>query len=475
MKKNEKVLFGISFDAVSMSGIIVEFSKTADIFHKNGYKIFLDLGYEIKADKENFFKPYSDRDRSCIPDWIELSRIKGLQAIEGYDQAFVCDFFNETFSSDSRAPLPNEKIIEAIASCILNTWRELNVSFVVVENGTLPENIHYTLALYKAIEQYGNEKNLSRYVFWRDHDPMWSSEPLLKKYGEFPYIETPKPKVSEFIQHIVLHEADYNQMKKWAPEAQLSILPNSFTLETKQTRTFHDAFRRDYNIPYDAVLIARYTRIIFPKRIDRDIHLLAALIKLFQAHHIAKKVYLFIAGKKDENSAEFSRLVRLSKELNVEEYIIFEDGLLPYDDSLLFPQSKKYSIKDLLLSSNLACFLTSYDYESYGNPIGEAIACQTPFVATSYSRYHEVYGKRGVEGVILAIDEANDFITGSEAFYQEVFDFLLDNEKQDAVVKKNTEIANQYFSISNLEEQIKKLYPLSLEMGIYRGVFCDDN
>ncbi|MDR3670365.1 MAG: hypothetical protein P4L36_05950 [Holophaga sp.] len=47
----EPGLLGISFDAVPLSGVVVEFLKAARIFRNSGYRIHLDLGYEIKSDK----------------------------------------------------------------------------------------------------------------------------------------------------------------------------------------------------------------------------------------------------------------------------------------------------------------------------------------------------------------------------------------------------------------------------------------
>ena len=41
---------------------------------------------------------------------------------------------------------------EAIGERIVATWERHDVSFVMVENGTLPENITYTKALYSAID-----------------------------------------------------------------------------------------------------------------------------------------------------------------------------------------------------------------------------------------------------------------------------------------------------------------------------------
>ncbi|MEW7001142.1 hypothetical protein M5585_16940 [Serratia ureilytica] len=63
-----------------------------------------------------------------------------------------------------------------LADRLIAQWEALAISHVVVENGTLPENIIYTKALYLAIEDYGRRYRLTRFVIWRDHDLMWNSE-----------------------------------------------------------------------------------------------------------------------------------------------------------------------------------------------------------------------------------------------------------------------------------------------------------
>ena len=54
------VLWGVSFDATAMSGVVVEFIKIARTFADRGYRVHLDLGYDIKADKGRFFQPYKE-------------------------------------------------------------------------------------------------------------------------------------------------------------------------------------------------------------------------------------------------------------------------------------------------------------------------------------------------------------------------------------------------------------------------------
>ncbi|MGK9537030.1 glycosyl transferase family 2, partial [Salmonella enterica subsp. enterica] len=80
-----------------------------------------------------------------------------------------------------------------LAQRIVALWQQLGISNLVVENGTLPENIIYTKALYLAIEQYGQQQDLGNFVIWRDHDLMWNSEKTVMKYGPAPYSHAIKP------------------------------------------------------------------------------------------------------------------------------------------------------------------------------------------------------------------------------------------------------------------------------------------
>jgi hypothetical protein len=179
------VLWGISFDATPISGLVVEFVKTASVFRDRGHRVHLDLGYDIKADKNAFFRPYR-QESSALPDWVRLDR-PDLTGIPGYDGEFVAEVLREVVGAGRPSLLPQvEALAVRVADRIVAAWRRAGVTFVVVENGTLPENIIYTKALYRAIELYGREAGLGRFVLWRDHDLMWQSEPGSGKYGRPP-------------------------------------------------------------------------------------------------------------------------------------------------------------------------------------------------------------------------------------------------------------------------------------------------
>ncbi|GGO99522.1 glycosyltransferase [Wenjunlia tyrosinilytica] len=444
------VLWGVSFDATPLSGVVVEFIKVAKIFHSRGYRVHLDLGYDIKADKNSFFRPYTD-EAALLPDWVRLDRVEGIDTVPGYDAAVVEAVLREVVQQGD-----GERWRPAVASLtgclsdrILATWERLGVSLVVVENGTLPENIAYTQALYQAIEEYGRRHRLGRFVLWRDHDLMWQSEPSAAKYGAFPYAHTPKPRDSLFIHYAALHHEALRRTVAWAPDLRnIDVLPNTFAHRPARVDERGTAFRRDHGIPDQVPLIARFTRIIPQKRIDRDIHLLAALADRTDAH-------LFIAGDPAEAPAEHAALVALAEALKVGDRVVFGGRLAPHERDVGRCAGGGYSVRDLLAHADVASFMTSRDYESYGNPIGEAIASRVPYVTTRYDLYDAVYASKGFRAPVLDT-RAHDLPAG--VFLDEVAELLTDEGRRMRTAEHNYRLGERHLGRAQAEGLLDRLF-----------------
>ncbi|MBA8928476.1 glycosyltransferase involved in cell wall biosynthesis [Kutzneria viridogrisea] len=447
------VLWGISFDATPISGLVVEFIKTAKVFHERGHQVHLDLGYEVKADKGAFFRPYRD-EADLLPDWVHLDRIEGVDRIPGYTPEFVTEVLTQVVQRGDERLLPAVQALSSrLAACILRTWQRLGVTAVLVENGTLPENITYTRALYQAIEQYGRRAGLGRFVLWRDHDLMWQSEPGTGKYGEFPYPHTVAPINSPHIQYVALHEQARRRTEQWAgPLDNIVVAPNTFS----HCADARPGFRRHYGIPEHVPLIARCTRVIQQKRIDRDLHLVAALADRCEAH-------LFVAGDTAESPVERDRLTALAQELGVADRVVFGGWLAPHE-----VRAQGYSVRDLLATADLMSFLTSYDYESYGNPIGEAIAARVPYLATRYELYETVYGHRGFQAVLMDLAHG-DLPTPS--FVDEVAELLLDEGKRASMAEFNHRLGTEHFGRGRAEELARAVLPARTRMSVVLPVY----
>lgn len=460
---NHHVLFGISFDAVPMSGLIVEFIKSASIFHQRGYEVYLDLGYDIKADKSNFFKEY-DPSEGWVPEWIRLKRTCAVEDIQGYDRDFV-DYVlqhligREAAAADHADWRRVEELTHLVQQRILEVWRELNVSFVMVENGTLPENVIFTHALYRAIDVYGKEKNLGKFVMWRDHDLMWWSEP--GKYGEYPYPGTSRLSHSPYIQHVVLHEPAREKLAEWSPGVHVEVLHNTFNFDQVGMNEHNRNFRQDFAIPEDAFLIARCTRIIPQKRIDRDIHLLSKLRDMARQRGMEQEIFLFIAGNIQENPDEYRHLQQLAADLGIADQVIFGNELRSHGNiHQMSHYESKYSISDLLAHSDVNSFLTSYDYEGFGNPIGESVASKTPYITTSYEIYESIYADLGFEAPVLPITKAEDGLADKH-FARQVFHLITDKEERQRIAEKNYRIGLKHLSLHHLERKMDQMFSIS--------------
>jgi glycosyltransferase involved in cell wall biosynthesis len=448
------VLWGTSFDATVVSGVVVEFLKLARVFRERRHQVLLDLGYDIKEDKHHFLQAYSD-ERASLPPWVELVRVDDISHIDGYGPEFVRAMLAAVGTG---APLPPETdtITSALADRIVANWRRYGVTIVVVENGTLPENVAYTRALYQAIEVYGREQRFGAYVLWRDHDLMWSSEPGTGKYGTFPYPHAVRPVNSSHIRYLALHDKARVRTLEWVPELRgIRTLPNTFTFTPATLDEHSCGFRAHYGIPGEAKLVARYTRIIPPKRIDRDIELIARLNRLVLARVLDHPVYLFVAGDPSEDHDESKALHDQARRLGVADRVIFGGRLAPRDFAPAVLAGTTYSVQDLLANADVASFLTSYDYESYGNPIGEAIAARVPYLSTRYQLYDTVYGHKGFHAPVLEISDADEHLP--DAFVAEVAELLTNPLLHRRVVDFNYARGRRYFATSRSIQVVDEL------------------
>ena len=83
--------------------------------------------------------------------------------------------------------------------------------------------------------------------------------------------------------------------------------------------------------------------------------------------------------------------------------MVFGGRLAPHEADIGSARGCGYSVRDLLAHADVASFLTSYDYESYGNPIGEAIASRVPYLTTRYQLYDTVYGDKGFRAPVMEL------------------------------------------------------------------------
>lgn len=437
----------ISFDAVAVSGITVEAIKIAKDLARHGIVAYLDLGYDIKIDKGRFNQPY-DHEHEIYQGVFALVRVEDITSVPYYNIDFITRL-HRALVSQKEAVSPEEQdtftravdeSAEALSGRIIQLWEKLEIGHVIVENGTLPENIIYTKALYRAIGLYGQRHRLGSFVIWRDHDLMWNSEKTVKKYGEPPYPHAVKPIRSRHITYVTLNSHLKSRLEEWCHHGvEVHVKKNTYDFSE---RNRHTNLRAELSIRATDVLIARTTRIIPQKRLDRDVHLVHRLNHSFAQNGADRRVFLVIAGDPNEDRACYQGIKALAASLGVQSFVKFA-GALQHDD---LPAARTANtIQDLYHSCDLVSFLTSWDYDSYGNPVGEAISAKRCYIATSYEYYWEVYGQHGFEAPIMKISADHDGLP-DDAFVDDLYRFLNNKKLMLDVAEKNFMIGKKVLS-----------------------------
>lgn len=449
-------ILGISFDGLAVSGIVNEFLNAANIFRCYGFRVLLDLGYDITMQKPLDFGP------QLLPSWAELVRSAGDNLPEFYSADVIAEAQAKVVNGFGVNDfIAYRDVCRHLTDKLIATFLREDVRFLVVENGTLPDNPLFTEAIYQAITEYGRLKHLGKYVLWRDHDLMWSTEPHL--YGSYPYQGVRKPELNEHIHYAVVTSWMQRRIRAWAPEPSYHIIPNRFFLPTLH-RQNHHSLRPAYNIPADAYLIARCTRVIPQKSIERDLLLWDNLQQRLEDAGDERKVFLFVTGPTEEDPEEYERLCMLEKRLSIAGQVIWGNGLLPLNPLIraAATEATRFSVLDLLSEATLSSFLTTYDYEGFGNPPGESMAMGVPFISTTYELYHEVYGSKGAVAPLWPINRTSvpsDPIP--EHFVTWTMRALTDAPYRSEVIRRNLGVCRRFFSLEALEKQLKALFDLS--------------
>lgn len=444
-------ILGISYDGFPISGIVNEFLHLAAVLRGNRYRVLCDLGYDITHGRT------IDLGTGHLPAWVTPIRALGSTLPERYTAELVDEARARAVAGTSVAATPEyADVVQQVASLLLETLSRENVWLLVVENGTLPSNPIFTEALLRAIAAYGSSRKLGKYVLWRDHDLMWSAEPHL--HGTYPYPGVRKPAPSEYIHYLVTTDWMRQRLLDWAPEITCHVVPCRFF--SPAPNPSHRPLRSAYGIPEDALLVARCTRVAPQKSITRDLYVLHQVQLRLASLGDPRKVYLVVTGPTQEDPDEFQKLRTLERTLSIAGQVVWANGLLPFHSATMAPNVRgdRFSVRDLLSEADLSSFLTTFGYEGFGMPPGEAMAMGVPFISTTYELYHDVYGSKGAVAPLLPIDRnstPDDPIP--EFFLQWTLRVLTDAAYRVEITKRNYEVVRRFFSIGSLATQLREI------------------
>lgn len=456
MSSSPHSILVISFDGLAISGIVNGCLHLAAALRGDTRRVLFDLGYDITMGRTK------DIGGAFLPPWVEPIRCVGSVLPQGYGAELIEDAFDFVVGGTTIAAAPRyDGVCAELAESLVATFAREELRLLIVANGTLPDNPLFTEALHAAITQYGARQKLDKYVLWKDHDLMWSAQPHL--YGGYPYPGVRKPEANKHIHYAVTTEWMQRRMRAWAPSPQYHVISNRFfdpALGQHRARPIRAA----YGIPEDAYLVARCTRVVQQKSIERDLRLLDRVQRRLTESGNPRRVFLFVTGPKNEERDEYERLRALEQTLSISGQVVWGDGLLPFNALMIDPalQTDRFSILDLLADADMSSFLTTYDYEGFGNPPGEAMSMGVPFISTTYELYQEVYGNRGAVAPLLSIDRNSSPADPiAEDFVEWVLRTLTDGAYREQIVRRNLEVCRRHFSLDALKQQVEGLFRLA--------------
>jgi glycosyltransferase involved in cell wall biosynthesis len=260
------------------------------------------------------------------------------------------------------------------------------------------------------------------------------------------------------VLHATTNAAAAERLSAWAG-VPVEVFPFFHTFGRPRVTERNRGLREALGIDPAALVIARCTRVVPPKRIDRDLHLLAEMKRRMDGRD--RPVCLVVTGPTDENAAEHRRLVEMARGLGVEGQVRWAGGMLSFEEVLNGGRraaGARWSVRDLLAHAELSSFLTSHRFEGYGLPPGEAIAAGVPFISSRYELYDAVWGRHGFRTLPFDISPADTELPGRD-YAERVLAYLRDPGRRRADAAFNQRLGRPLLSIDAFEDRFAALFP----------------
>lgn len=228
--------------------------------------------------------------------------------------------------------------------------------------------------------------------------------------------------VSNAIKHYVQKHYD-------ADEKKLTVIPRGIDLDTFNPNhldtSFIQSFKQQFNLE-DKWVISTIGRITQLKDLETFIEAIAILNKEFP-----NVVGLIVGGVRKDKQNYFSTLQNLVNSLHVKEQIHFCGSS--------HNVAEIYSLSDLVVSS-------SKKPESFGRSVAEAIALNTPVVATGHGGVLDII-EEGIHGYFTKIGDAKDLaekICQATTLKFDGYTYIRENFSLSQMVKKTVKIYKRF-------------------------------
>lgn len=398
----------VSGDGLPVSGLLTIFRNVIKSEIENGsleLPVVADLGFSWRPDKKHFFPRGSEH---CVyPDWMSTSDAVPLDTGRGAlmrELTEIRDAVAHADALDDEARADLHRVVESLAGpyeeYFTRWFQEHDVDWVCAVNMTLSDAVPVTLGLHRAAARRWPAGVPGGVLFW-DHDLFASYavfEEEARVYPLGPNEFTPLPGTHPCHRWAVVSPALAEEVKGYPTELGATTVPNVLpTLGPEGPGDRHTSFLEQRGLARDRPLLLVPVRVFQVKGVEIAVSMFAEM-KRIREEQGTPAPYLLVFGSLDEDPPYARKVVSVVQELNVQDDVVFLDGvpLSSHQDAAGLWRLDEIDLLRLCRASGGAVLFTpnTPDVESVG--LGPALAAiaDVPCAVTQYACFEDIYGTR---------------------------------------------------------------------------------
>jgi len=412
LKQSHRIGF-VSTRFESTDGVSLETEKWAHVLEGLGQECFYFAGLCNRA-----------QERSYV---VEEAHFKHPEILELHQQIFSSD--RRTLGLTRQIYTLKEHLKEHLYSFI----RKFGIELLLVENAlAIPLNIPLGIALTELIAETGM-KTIAHH-----HDFFWERKRFLVNCA-WDYIDMAFPPHLPPIRHVVINSAAASQLSL-RTGISAAIIPNvmDFDHPPPQPDDYTSNLRADLQVAPDEYFFLQPTRVVRRKGIEHAIELIKRL---------DMKARLVISHASGDEGDDYEKRVREYAEM-LDVPTNFAGDVVQDQRSMTEDGRKVYSLWDVYPFADLVTYPSLL--EGFGNAFLEAVYYRKPILVNNYTIYALDIKPKGFHTI-----EFDGYIT--DRTVQQVREILLKPELAKPMTEHNYQLAQQFFSFSVLERQLRIL------------------
>ncbi|ODS33163.1 MAG: lipopolysaccharide core biosynthesis protein [Candidatus Scalindua rubra] len=398
----------ISTRIAGTDGVSLEIEKWAEVLKRNRFDCFYFAG-EIDRDEEISFK-------------VEEAH---------FEHPEVYDISKSLFGTTKRTRKISkniQKIQEQLKTALYDFRKKFKIDLIIPENAlTIPLNIPLGIAITEFIAETGIP------TIAHHHDFCWERDRFLINACQ-DYLDKAFPPDLPSIRHAVINSPASKQLSHRLGISN-TIIPNvyDFAKEPEGLENFPCELKSRIGIKEDELFILQPTRVVPRKWIERS-------IEIVQNLKLPDPTLVISHTSGDEGDDYYHRVMEYSKFMGVK--IITIDHLIGNRNA---KKNKKYTIADVYKCADIITYPSGY--EGFGNAFLETVYYNKPIVVNRYSIYIADIEPKGFD--VITINGVVNVETVAK-----IKRVLEDKEYREKMVKKNYDLAKQFFSFEILEKKL---------------------